>query len=195
LFLLGLLKAWGKQRIGAVFLAAWFALLVGYGFVLQADYAHAWQLEREFWTELLPLIPDAGNGTVILVQPDGLEDVYQIQANTWNLPRVLGQLYVFSEEMAIPPRVYRLVDGWEQTLVAPDGRIQVNSETVPSALDWANEFDSQQVIFIETSSGRLTRRLQPLLLDGKEYALKQVTAPVMPTLQHQVLYDLMIIQP
>jgi hypothetical protein len=194
-FLLMLLAKWKVWRLGILLVSLFSALLVGYGFVLQADYVHAWQLEREFWTELLPLIPDAGDGTVILVQPDGLEDVYQIQANTWNLTSVLDQLYVFPEEMGNPPRVYRLADDWEQTLGSPNGQIQVSSVSAVIPSDWGGEYDSRQVIFIETSSGNLVRRSQPLNLNGVEYPLKPVSDPVMPALPHQVLYDLMVIQP
>ena len=66
--------------------------MTGYGFIIQRDYVNAWQYQRAFWTELLPLIQDAGDYNVILVDPQALKDTRQIGANYWNLPRVLYQL-------------------------------------------------------------------------------------------------------
>ena len=76
-------------------LAVWLGLLAGYGMVLQSDYVHAWEYQKAFWSELVPLLPDLTDGTVVLVEPGGLKDTKQIAANHWSLPIVLEQLYQF----------------------------------------------------------------------------------------------------
>ena len=40
------------MSIGAV--AAVFALVLGFGFVVQRDYQRAWEYQREFWAALIP---------------------------------------------------------------------------------------------------------------------------------------------
>lgn len=195
MFLLKLLKAWGRQQIGVVALAIFFALLVGFGFVLQYDYVNAWEYQKQFWTELLPLIPDANADTVILIQPNGLRDVYQIQANTWNLPRVLDQIYTFPASMKNVPTVYGLAPNWEKFLVAGDGNFQINVQSTDTPVDSLTEVDSRQVIFIDTASGQLVRHTGSLVIDGHEYPLKQPSAPVLPSLPHDIMYNLLITSP
>jgi hypothetical protein len=176
-------------------LAGFFALMVGYGFVVQNDYVRAWQLQKDFWRELLPLIDDAGDGTVILVDPSALTDTRQIGANYWNLPRVLDQIYTFPAEIKDIPRVHRLEAGWQKTLVTPDGRFQVNATSVYGVPDYFGEFDPGNVILIQQENGRLVRR-QVIRLNGHDYWLKQYnlwTAPL--SLWPGFLYNLLIATP
>lgn len=181
-----------RQSVNIV-IALELALMVGYGFVIQRDYVLAWQYQKEFWTELLPLIPDANNGTVVLVDPKALQDTSQIGANTWNLPRILYQLYEIPASIKKIPAVNRLAAGWESTLVV-DGRFQVNSTTVSSAPDNYGTYDSESIIIIQAENGHLVRRTT-ITLDGIEYTLKPETQPFLSALHHGFLYNLMINQP
>jgi hypothetical protein len=189
-FLLAL--AHGRWRWAVnLLLAFFFALMAGYGFVIQNDYVRAWQLQRQFWAELLPLIPDAGDGTVILVDRAALTDTRQIGANYWNLPRVLMQLYEFPNGMQYVPVVHRLETGWENSLLGADGLIQVNAGTTYSVPDYFGEFDPPHVILIQAEGGRLVRR-ETIALNGKEFNLKPISEPVLPHLPHGILYNLML---
>jgi hypothetical protein len=170
------------------------ALMVGYGFVIQRDYVMAWQYQQKFWTELLPLIPDAGDGTIVLVDPAALQDTRQIGANYWNLPRVLGQLYIFPEEETNIPVVYRLQEGWQNSLVAGDGQFLISSATVYSVLINAGEHSSQNTILIQAENGHLVRR-EDIELNGLDYQLKPFTEPVLPDLPQGLLYELLIDRP
>ncbi len=172
-------------------LAFFFALMAGYGFVIQSDYVRAWQLQKQFWVELLPLIPDAGDGTVILVDRAALTDTRQIGANYWNLPRVLMQLYDFPDGMEFVPVVHRLETGWENYLLGPDGRFQINAKTTYSVPGYFGEFEPDNVILIQSDDGQLVRR-KTIMLGGQEYLLKQLTDPVLPNLPHGFLYNLLL---
>ena len=167
------------------------ALLVGYGFVIQRDYINAWQYQREFWTELLPLIPDTGGGTIVLVDPAALHDTLQIGANYWNLPSVLGQLYIFPEEEKYIPVVYRLQDGWQNLLVGGDGQFLINSTTLYSVIINPGEYNPQNIILIQADVGHLVRRFH-LELNGHDFQLKPFTESVLPDLPHGFLYPLLI---
>jgi len=165
--------------------------MAGYGFVIQSDYVRAWQLQKQFWAELLPLISDAGDGTVILVDRAALTDTRQIGANYWNLPRVLMQLYEFPEGMQSVPVVHRLETGWENSLLDPEGRFRADASTTYSVPDYYGEFEPENVILIQSEAGRLVRR-KMITLGGQEYLLKQLADPVLPGLPHGFLYNLML---
>jgi hypothetical protein len=184
--------AHGRWRWVANFLLAlFFALMAGYGFVIQSDYVRAWQLQKQFWAELLPLIPDAGDGTVILVDRAVLTDTRQIGANYWNLPRVLMQLYDFPASFQSVPVVHRLETSWENSLPGTDGQFQVNALTTYSVPDYFGDFAPEQVILIEAENGHLVRR-ETITLKGKEYNLKPISNPELSRLPHGFLYKLLL---
>jgi len=162
-----------KKILAAIVLAVYFGLLLGYGFVIQGDYALAWQMQREFWTQLTPLIADARDGTVILVEPSVPRAVGQIGVITWSTPRVLVQLVEYPADWQSPPRVYRLEPGWEQYLGDGDGQFLVNAQTsfIPETM--FETLESTDVIFIETGDSGLLRRTAPLRLNEQDYPLKQ----------------------
>ena len=189
-FLLLIVKNRWRWVVNIV-LASFFALMAGYGFVVQNDYVHAWQLQKQFWTELLPLISDAADGTVILVDRSALTDTRQIGANYWNMPRVLMQLYDFPAGMRFVPVVHRLETGWEEHILDPDGRFKVDSSTTFSVPDYYGEFDPADVILIQAQDGHLVRR-QEITLDGREVSLKPSTAPILPGLTQGFLYKLLL---
>lgn len=172
-------------------LSFFFALMAGYGFVIQSDYVRAWQLQKQFWAELLPLIPDAGDGTVILVDRAALSDTRQIGANYWNLPRVLMQIYDFPEEMQTVPVVHRLETGWENSLLSPEGLFLADASTTYSVPDYYGEFEPDNVILIQSEDEHLVRR-KTITLNGHEYLLKQLTDPVLPNLPPGFLYNLLL---
>ena len=170
--LLTVLSYFRQRKLATLLLSGWFALLVGFGIMIQQDYVKAWQAQKEFWAELLPLIQDADVGTAILVEPDGLEDVLQIGANTWNLSRVLNQLYIFPDESMSVPRVYRLLPGWQEKIVLEDGSFQVNRETVTTPPDNYGVFESGDVIIISTDGDKMKRIDGQLEINGTSFLLK-----------------------
>jgi hypothetical protein len=191
IYLAGNRRFWRILAMGVIALElAWMA---GYGFVIQRDYVNAWQYQRQFWSELVPLIPDAGEGTVVLVDPEALHDTRQIGANYWNLPRVLYQLYTFPSGISKAPVVHRLERGWQDALIGADGLVQVNAATAYSVPGYYGEYDPRNVILIRAEDGHLVRA-ESILVDGQEYALKPLSEPVLPGLPHGFLYNLMIVQ-
>lgn len=179
--------------IASLVCAAWLALLVGYGFEIQRDYQQAWQLQKDFWRELIQVAPDAGANTIILVEPSGLKDSVQIDANTWNVPRVLPQLFDMPVEWKNLPHVYRLREGqWKDYLAVSETEFLVDDRTVTAPPSLYGEFPADNVIFIETESGAMVRQEEPLTLNGVTYSMRPVTEPVLPQLPHTILYEWMI---
>jgi len=168
-----------------------FALSAGYGFMIQRDYVHAWEYQRDFWTELLPLIQDAGDYNVILVDPQALKDTRQIGANYWNLPRVLYQLYDFPSDPSISPVVHRLESGWEGRIVNYNNEFDVDPSTVYSVPSFYGEYATHDIILIQSEDGKLVRR-DSVVIDGVTYRFKPLTDPVLSSLPRGFLYQLLI---
>jgi hypothetical protein len=187
-----LADAHGKGRLARLGLAALLALLVGFGFVVQADYAQSWRDQRSFWVNLVRLCPDVGEGTVILVDPTGLHDTRQIDANTWNLPRILNQIYVFPSDWEEPPRVYRLVPGWEEYILTEDGRLRIDASTVIAPPSLYRTVASIDVILVDTESGEFTRRRGLLEIGGREHALHEFGSPMLPDLSPGFLFGYLL---
>ncbi len=190
-FLLSIGEVLNKRRTVVVLLAGLFALLLGFGFVVQEEYVTAWEYQKAFWTELLPLIPDVDEGDVILVEPDGLKDTQQIAANTWNLRRVLDQIYAFPLEWEEPPRVYRLAPWWRDVDAGGDGLFAVNKSTVLAPGPQPRVVPCTDVILIETSSGSMTRRTDPMDIHGESHCWKAILTT---DTQHEknILYNFLI---
>ena len=199
--LLNLVRAYGGRLAGALrlagiaILAAFFALQVGYGALIQRDYAASWQYQRQFWTQLLPLITDMEDGDIILVEPSVTRATGQIGVITWNTPRVLQQIYRFPAEWQALPRVYRLEGGWEQRLISPEGLVQINQNTLFIPESMYVDVESEQVIFIEVQDERLVRHNAPLLLNGTQYPVKQQVPTAGQPFAPGELYHLMILSP
>ena len=135
LIILQVANAVGRRRMVALVLGVWLGLLAGYGFVVQRDYRLAWIYQRQFWASLVRLVPDVSEGDSIIVEPQGLMDTWQIAANYWNLPVVLGQIYDFPETWHDPVWVYRLTELWQNDIVGGDGKLVLDAATVFAPTD------------------------------------------------------------
>jgi hypothetical protein len=171
-FLLAFAEQRRRRWLAALPIALLSGFLVGFGFLVQKDYARSWSLQRSFWADVLRLSPDLGDGTVILVEPTGIVETRHIDANTWNLPRILDQLLAFPATWESVPRVFRLRPGWEAGILDEEGRLVLNASTVAAPPSLYTEVVSEQVIFLETGGGEMRRRSDPLVLGGAQVTLK-----------------------
>lgn len=190
--LLHFLKKAPRQRIAAWAAAGLFALLMGYGFVLQQDYAQGWRAQQRFWRELLPLVSDATENTIILVEPGVFSyESKQMGANTWNLPRTLDQIFTFPAAWENAPRVYRLEPGWDSRIGLPDGRLRLDASTTIAPPSLYADVDAKNVILIQAGD-QPYRRTASLTLGDLTFGLKQWTLPFLPSLPHGFLYPYLI---
>lgn len=136
-----------------------------FGFVIQKAYVRAWDLQKSFWQELIPLVSDAVDGTAILVEPSGMEDVLYIDANTWVLPRMLERFYVFPEDWERVPAVYRLAKFWEESIVRVPGYFTIDGTNSFAHLVSFGDYDQRLAIYISTEGGTLERQLTMTFMD------------------------------
>lgn len=181
------------RNLTVLALSAYVALLVGFGQTVQADYVRSWSLQRAFWSELVPLLPDLDDGAVVLVEADGLQDTRQIDANTWNLQRILGQVYAFPGDWEDPPRVYRLLPDWRETIVAGPGEFAIDHAT--SGAPFHQTVATQRVILIASSVTGLERAAPFVEIDGTRYELRPAGSPGSGTLARGALYGALVLEP
>jgi hypothetical protein len=177
----------------SILAAAWMASQAAYGFTIQDEYRQAWLYQRQFWSELLPLVQDAGRGAVILVEGSKLPETNQIDANTWNVPRILSQIYHFPDGWRQEePRVYLLVPGWETYLDNGGGSFLLDYHTVASPPALYGSVSSANVIFVDSRGGKLERGPGTLTIGSQIYSLAPAAKPVLSGLLHQELFSLLI---
>jgi hypothetical protein len=204
----------GKKRaFGLAGTAAVFALLAGFGWLVQKDYRESWQYQRSFWTDVIALSEDARDGDVILVEPAGLPDrsprflfvpwrssaphgprePRQIEDNGWALARGLEQILKFPPDWKSPPKVYRLWPDWSARLVVEEGRLRLGK-----AAQWFEKRDDrvegQSVIFLDTGGGRLRRRTGTLAVGSVTLPLREAAHPS-ARFEKGHLYDHLVLRP
>ena len=181
----------GYQTVLLGFIALLFGLNFAYGFVIQEGYQRAWQLQKAFWRDLIPLMQDVKDGMAILVEPAAFQDVLYIGANTWNLPRVLPQMYYFPDDWEQAPRVFRLIDGWQNNIVRIPGYFTLDGSNVFISNRNYGDFLQKETIFISAEADWLTRRLDPLPL-GELVDVKPFGEELLYTFPTRPLHDLLV---
>lgn len=184
-------KKWLKV-LGTLVLAMSFAIMLGFGQVVQRDYARGWTYQREFWGELLAIIPDAGEGTAVIVDSSGMKESLHIAANTWNMPRVLEKIVEFPEHWEVSPSVYKMQDGWLAHLHEGGGSLVLDHPVALSPTDHVRKIASSDMILIITDGGMVARQNSPIVIDGTTYPLSSLSEPVLPNLAKMTLFDVLI---
>jgi hypothetical protein len=191
------LKSLLDIRLRSVFssslIAILFSLTIGFGFIVQHDYQQSWRLQKEFWGQFADLVPDINKGTVILVDPQGLEDGRYIAANNWNLPMMLEQVYIFPSEWEFYdiPRVYRLTPDWQRYILGEGGLFHLNARTTIASRSYDRAVDPEHVIFLESGGGQFTRVSDAINIQGSEIGIKPLSGPY-PSYPEGVLFDLLV---
>jgi hypothetical protein len=167
------------------------ALLLGFGFVAQKDYVRSWEEQRSFWAQVVRLCSDVQEGTVVLVDPSGLQDTVHMGANTWNLPRILNQLYSFPADWEEPPRVYRMQADWQQRVATEDGLFRIDASTTFAPPSLYRTVEPSQMILLEVVSGQWTRQADVLIIQGQTYQLMPPSPRLLSSYAHGRLYEWM----
>jgi hypothetical protein len=165
--LLSRLRTLTWRKVGAGLLSLNLALLLGFGLVVQKDYAEAWTLQRELWRTILVNVPDIEEGITIFIDPAGLEDTQYIDANTWALPRVLPYIFEFTDTWEKPPAAYRLLPDWQNRLLFNDQEIKAVDYTWSYITSpWTN------TVILNTQDNRIASRLHMIEIEGIDFTLK-----------------------
>jgi hypothetical protein len=157
--LLSIVQTNTQKRLGSIGVATLFALLVGFGTIVQSDYHLAWQKQQYLFASIVRLCPDLEEGTTIFVEHQDLHNPTQIAAYSWSMPLLLEQIYQFPDRWQIIPRVYPVYPDWQQQIDNPE-RLPLNKITewltfIPK--QHPGIIKSQTVIMLKNIDGKFTR--------------------------------------
>ena len=169
----------GKSLVKGL-IAIYFLLMGLFGATVQADYVESWTLQRRLWRDIVEWVPDLDEGIAILIEPDGFIDTRQIDANTWNLPYVLPHLFRFPGEWKAPPRAFRLLPNWHETILTDQGYFQLTHRAIlTSPTNDYGEYPPSQIVLLTTSQGHISGRLEAARIGDIVIELRK--APEQPT--------------
>jgi len=182
-----------KRSLGISLVLLLFLLLGIFGGVVQADYADAWRLQQRLWRDIVRLAPDLADGVGVFIEPSGLIDTKQIDANTWNLPYIFPYLFEFPQSWDRPPRAYRLLPNWEETILSETGEIQANFKAIlTSPSNDYGMYDRWQVILLKTDQGHAMERAETILTANGSLQIRPANTFNQPELEPGVLYSFLI---
>lgn len=189
LILLRLVRSPGRRRVVVILVSAWFGLLAGFGVLVQDGYRLAWEYQQRFWTSAEDYVGGLEEGAVVGVEPEGLIDTTHMDANTWNLPYVLKNIYAFPEDWEEPPRFYRLLPDWEQrALTNPTEVKALNYRWEYLVVPW------EEFILLSTEGGRITSQETAVTIDGVSHQLSPLKAGSPIPYEKSFLYDYVILE-
>lgn len=136
------------------------------------------------------MIQDAGEEKVVLVTPNGINNPVEIEANSWNLPRMLALIYIFPESWEEPPRVYLLGEDWQNSFVV-GSNIELNGGSTYAPPVFYKHIEERDIIFIESSDGELRRRQEMLPIGERSIEFLPPGDPILSRLPKNVLWDLL----
>jgi hypothetical protein len=113
----------GRVRLGApaaVLVAGYFAVLVGFAFVVQRGFVAAHEAQRNYWTKVVRLCPDLEEGTTVLLEGRFPNVGFYVLNSSWSDPLVLANVFQFPPSWKQPPALIRLpTDGSWRDAVEP----------------------------------------------------------------------------
>ena len=180
--------AYRKKWLAAMILAALFTGLAGFGLTVQRDYELSWQYQRALWTDVVRHCPDLADGTVVLVQQTELRETKHIFSWGWAMPRVLRQLYHFPSGWHNPPLLYGLFWNWRDRVVL-DGDLFSGIDPKGWILE---EVRDPEFGLFEPGDGRLVRHSGPLVINDRQFRLKEPVSPGPPPFPTKLLHGYLI---
>ena len=192
-FLLWFSSRQGFSLVRRILLSAYLSMLLIFGQRVQDDYITSWKLQKSIWTDVVNFVPDMEDGIAILLEGDGLIDTRFIDANTWQLPKVLNFIYDFPDEWDNPPRVYRLIPDWRDVILSEDGKFQMNHLAIitPPSNNYG-EYSSDHAILLRTEGGEVYQRANNTYIQGSKFDLKPLNTVSSP-IDRGPLYETMIL--
>ena len=179
------------KLLGAMSIAFYFALLVGYGFVIQHDFKQSWQNQRWFWSSVIEQCPDLSDGTMIFAAKEGIPETKYINTNSWTDPIILEQIFQFPSSWGKVPRLWVVDKNWTTTIVTKD---DVFRWKVPTATWWSywTDLPKNNIILLKMVDGELTRCYDPLYIGKQILPLKKMPTSALISFKKGQLFDYLI---
>lgn len=185
-------KIYGNKNLAILSLAAFFSLLLGFGFSIQRDYILSWQYQQKFFSDVIKLAPDLSDGVVILFEPESLlEPKYITAFKVPTMRSAFEDLYKLPSDWEFPPIISPLREDWKKHILLDNNTISLNKDTIFTCC-YERTVEGSNIIFLEVKNGNLTRRTEPILIDGEYLRLKDESFPIVPNLERKPIYEYLI---
>ncbi|MDQ6674609.1 MAG: hypothetical protein M3069_28390 [Chloroflexota bacterium] len=167
-----------RPRVAVGLLSVYLALTVGYYVSIERDFMRSWQLQRDFWQQVVACCSDLQDGTVLLYELSlADEPTTFIFTNSWADPLVLSETFAFPTDWANPPRLFSLTQ-WLDRVQPEDDHLRW---WVPGAA-WDEHWEvlpqSNVILLRRAPDGRLARVTGSVDVAGGALQLKPPSGPV-----------------
>jgi hypothetical protein len=162
------------------------------GLCIQQDFRRSWQLQREFWKQVVPLCSDAGDQTLILIPRSSVTETRYIITHAWNTSIAIQLMYRIPDKWQRPPRVFVVDDNWRQrSVIRADGQYLW---LMPVGWWPAQRVAISQgnLIYMERQKGELVRQSGILTIQDGAVHLKEPGEPALARLPRTSLGDLVL---
>lgn len=167
-----------QKRLVLLSISFYFALLIYFGNLVQADFAQSWSLQRAIFTDIVRLCPDLNLDTVILVDanfdiPKYADPIEEVTKD------ILKRIYKFPNQH---PKAYVLRSDWKNKVEILDNQfIILNNSTIGIASeDEQRQIKLSNVIYLQAKEGNLARINNRLNILEHQVNFK----PISPTFNH-----------
>jgi hypothetical protein len=179
-------RRWTRHLVGAG-AAAFFAVLMFYSFVVQEDYQRECSHQRQLFTEIMQLTPDAGPGTLLVIQrPWLIETLFpagrrQPSINSQPQGMIVGFSRLFD---AYPgPKVFVVYnDEWRSHLGShADGKLYWTAPDFGGSQPDMAAAVERVILLVEQPDGNLKRVDTPFVVEGRQLMQEPVTGKRPPS--------------
>jgi hypothetical protein len=174
------------ERCLLAFFALMLSLLVGYGQLAQDDYKNGWEAQKKLWTTVLKSSPDLEDGTLIIVEREGIARTKYIDAHSWfGVPHALNYIYAFPQGWLEPPRMNYKDGSWlERDIRAGKDGLEIYLDRPhhydSSPAGWEALPDGNVILFKADKSGNIRRFDGAVDIDGIKFSLKPIPRTLAP---------------
>lgn len=175
----------------ALVLASW----VIYGLLIQQDMRATWQQQKLYWSQVLPLVKDATDDTLVLVMQAGEPPSKFIYSQSFADSLVLDKIFALSgREEQRRTRLFYVAPGWTKSLVRDGDKLLVNVRTKGDYYEATEDLASKQIILLERQGDVVTRHEGTQMVQGIELKIKPRVSDATAQIANQPLYQLLSIK-
>jgi len=193
-----ILEKYNLKIFGILLISAYLSLLVGYGTIIQQDFARSWSLQRYFYTNIIKLCPDLNDSTVIFVTEKWyMPDTRYIYSHSTSHAWALNGIYKFPDHWNNPPRLFLKEREWADKLKVEGGKLLWDDELNFSTLKWQPIPDKNLILInYNMSTNEFTRIDTVINVNNVPITLKPKPSELKPNpvLQKGPLYEYLVFE-
>ena len=157
-----------RYRLRTIFIfliSLLYSSYVGYGGIIQKDFARSWSLQKDFWNQVAQLCPDMGDGTNIIVERKDLPETKYILSHSWADPIILELLFRFPQTWSSLPRLITIDGSLDEDISLEDGRFYFKTP-FPWLFSGKKiiELLPENTIYLQAENGTLSRKNNNLII-------------------------------